>query len=202
MTDEQYDALINRVERYGHIFPKLQGCPGIRPGADLTIIVDRVLQALTPTNQGWQSIETAPKDGTVIDLYGPEHGRWTDMYWGLPDHSCGEMGQYCDSDWHRLKPGWVCSTFNEMMSSGFTHWMPLPPAPAHTLKGTFTCPICGKDTSHHHEMDAQPKADLCPACDGKGYLTKMTLTENAIWECAACHGTGKKQRMLDHDHPD
>lgn len=80
--------------------------------------------------QGWQPIETAPKDGTVIDLWHEEFGREADCYWGLPHHCCGEMGSLCDSDWHSLEPGWV-GTFNEIMSpaNAYTHWMPLPPAP-------------------------------------------------------------------------
>lgn len=80
--------------------------------------------------QGWQPIETAPKDGTAIDLWHEEFGREADCYWGLPHHCCGEMGSLCDSDWHSLEPGWV-GTFNEIMSpaNAYTHWMPLPPSP-------------------------------------------------------------------------
>ena len=79
----------------------------------------------------WMPIETAPKDGTTIDVWRDGH-RYT-VYWGLPPHCCGEMGQYCDSDWHGLKePGWICSTFGEFVGGEhhpFTHWMPLPDAP-------------------------------------------------------------------------
>jgi hypothetical protein len=79
----------------------------------------------------WIPIETAPKDGTTIDVWRDGH-RYT-VYWGLPPHCCGEMGQYCDSDWHGLKePGWICSTFGEFVGGEhhpFTHWMPLPDAP-------------------------------------------------------------------------
>jgi hypothetical protein len=81
----------------------------------------------------WRPIETAPKDGTPIDVWGPDHGRMTDVYWGKPHHECGEMGQYCDSDWHSLKPGWICGVFNEIVGRlrpGFTHWMPFPEPPA------------------------------------------------------------------------
>lgn len=85
--------------------------------------------------EGWRAMESAPKDGTVIDVWRPEGGRDT-VYWGLPPHECGEMGQYCDSDWHRIRaPGWVCSTFGEFLGrkhAPFTHWMPLPAAPAPT----------------------------------------------------------------------
>lgn len=81
---------------------------------------------------GWQDISTAPKDGTVIDVWRDDGGRDT-VFWGMPHHDCGEMGKYCDSDWHRIRaPGWVCNTFHEFVGRNhnpFTHWMPVPAAP-------------------------------------------------------------------------
>lgn len=78
----------------------------------------------------WQPIETAPKDGTVIDLWHEEFDRQADMYWGKPEHCCGEYGQYCDSDWHSEPEGWVCSAVNQaIFADGYTHWMPLPAPP-------------------------------------------------------------------------
>lgn len=76
---------------------------------------------------GWQPIETAPKDGSIIDLL-CEDGRWADCYWGAPEHCCGEAGQYCDSEWHGAPDGWVWSTMNEFLPSEEppTHWMPVP----------------------------------------------------------------------------
>ena len=88
------------------------------------------LYAHPPVPQ-WQGIETAPRDGTVIDVW--RGGHRETVYWGLPLHTCGEMGQYCDDDWHRIKePGWVCSTFGEFLGgkhNPFTHWQPLPTPP-------------------------------------------------------------------------
>lgn len=95
--------------------------------------------ALLPSTQGiaskqkWSPIESAPKDGTEIDLWVPNiHGgrRWTDCFWGKPDHSCGEAGPYCDSDWHSEKPGWVDGVFPEFVGDPPTHWMPIPEAPS------------------------------------------------------------------------
>lgn len=79
----------------------------------------------------WQPIETAPKDGTIVDLFVGGR-RYPDCFWGFPDHCCGEDGQYCDSDWHRLKAGWVEGTFNEPIDDRITHWMPLPAPPTPT----------------------------------------------------------------------
>jgi hypothetical protein len=53
----------------------------------------------------WQPIETAPKDGTVIDLWHTEYGRMTDTWWD-------------DGSWV------VTGT-----TKGFTHWMMPPEAP-------------------------------------------------------------------------
>lgn len=78
----------------------------------------------------WQPIETAPKDGTFIDLWSDDlKMRVADCYWGMPEHCCGEYGQYCDSDWHSLAPGWVESALNASIDDSFTHWMPLPAPP-------------------------------------------------------------------------
>jgi hypothetical protein len=85
-------------------------------------------------DDAWQPIETAPKDGTIIDVW-RDDTRET-VYWGFPEHCCGEMGSHCDSDWHSIKnPGWVCSTFGEFVGGShdpFTHWrsMPAPPIAA------------------------------------------------------------------------
>ena len=90
------------------------------------------IAAMSPAPQ-WRTIDSAPRDGQVIDVWRDTGGRAT-VYWGMPLHTCGEMGQNCDSDWHRIKtPGWVCSTFGEFLGgrhNPFTHWMPLPTPPA------------------------------------------------------------------------
>jgi len=82
------------------------------------------------SKQKWLPIESAPKDGTIIDLWANGNRR-TDCYWGKPDHSCGEAGSYCDSDWHSDEPGWVDGCFGEFLHvQDATHWMPLPAAPS------------------------------------------------------------------------
>jgi len=78
----------------------------------------------------WQPIETAPKDGTEVDLWlRSDEGRgWrqTNAYWvtSLRDLSMPPCNQF-------VRDGWYCSSSN---IDGFcednwlkaTHWMPLP----------------------------------------------------------------------------
>lgn len=52
----------------------------------------------------WQPIETAPKDGTVIDLWYPDFGRLADQ-------------------WYDADDGWF-------VAPNPTHWMPIPEPPA------------------------------------------------------------------------
>lgn len=85
-------------------------------------------------DQNWQPIATAPKDGTVIDIWA-NGWRRTDCHWGKPDHSCGEAGEYCDSDWHTAEPDWVDSLFGEFLHvKNPTHWMHLPKPPPGNLR--------------------------------------------------------------------
>lgn len=101
-------------------------------GSDFARQLERELAEAKAENQ-WRPIETAPKDGTHIDLWvsGEFPGRYPDAYFGMPPHECGEYGPYCDSDWHSAKPGWVCGTFGEFICTmeSPTHWRPLPTPP-------------------------------------------------------------------------
>lgn len=58
----------------------------------------------------WQPIETAPKDGTPVDLWHKIGTRFTDVWWD-------------DSD--PEEPIWSCM----MPDSDFTHWMLTPEPP-------------------------------------------------------------------------
>lgn len=73
-----------------------------------------------PCQHGWRSIETAPKDGTAILIYGVWQGEISKnpQYWDVfkAVHSFGEW-LVCDCDIYGatvLKP---------------THWQPLPKPP-------------------------------------------------------------------------
>lgn len=84
--------------------------------------------------QKWLPIESAPKDGRMLDLWFGR--RETNCYWGKPDHSCGEAGPYCDSCPDH--DGW-CATdgfigylngADGIYKAAPTHWMQIPAAPS------------------------------------------------------------------------
>lgn len=75
----------------------------------LDAAIEAAIQA-ERNSHGWQAIETAPRDGTVIDLLTKEGVRFTDEWWVEDDGAAF----------------WTCLFQDDM----FSHWMPLPlPAP-------------------------------------------------------------------------
>jgi hypothetical protein len=77
-----------------------------------------VLHAAILAAIGWQPIETAPKDGTIVDLWGPKFNR--DGIWN------GEC-RYASCRWSN---GWQNAYWCPLdKKSQPTHWMPLPAAP-------------------------------------------------------------------------
>jgi hypothetical protein len=66
----------------------------------------------------WQPIETAPTDGTLVDLW--SRVRLTDCRW--------ESEPYA----HGIPWGWTNSAFGRIMNA--THWRPIPAGPALTEK--------------------------------------------------------------------
>jgi hypothetical protein len=76
----------------------------------------------------WQDISTAPKDGTIVDLFGTRNGhprRFTDAAW-RPIASWG-TGEPTD------KYRWMFDAFDHYGVFEFTHWMPLPAPPIQTI---------------------------------------------------------------------
>jgi|688.fasta_scaffold36485_15 hypothetical protein len=65
--------------------------------------------------EGWQPIETAPRDGTAVMIYAPasDPAKWAV---DLP-------AVVCTAAYHE-DAGWCVCTVREV-----THWMPLPAAP-------------------------------------------------------------------------
>jgi len=82
----------------------------------------------------WQPIETAPKDGTPIILFGGRvtAGHWEAERWPVSAEYHGSTGEYlgqfetgeCIEAWWYSEDGGFDS------ESQPTHWMPLPPPPA------------------------------------------------------------------------
>lgn len=68
----------------------------------------------------WQPIETAPKDGTVVDLWSPQCGRYPDAVWGfIPAYEGPDEMGWTDKNHH-----------GSLEDAGpWTHWMPPPNPP-------------------------------------------------------------------------
>lgn len=84
---------------------------------------------------GWQPIETAPKDGTKIDLWmiagdGYNEGRVTDAYWveASRDYEYAFDGHKAVSCWWAPNQ-WYDGADGPMRNDVASHWMPLPDAP-------------------------------------------------------------------------
>jgi hypothetical protein len=63
----------------------------------------------------WQPIETAPKDGTVIDL------------WAVCGHDYS--GRAENQYWNKKRRVWVHTHGGDLSPFYVTHWMPIPDAP-------------------------------------------------------------------------
>jgi hypothetical protein len=96
----------------------------------------------------WQPIETAPKDGTIFDVW-------------LGDAADDDVQFYCTEGTRRSCGwSWERGKFRPLggLSVGMpvfvvpTHWMPLPAPPGMSL---HPCPRCGKK---------QPISDKCVEC--------------------------------------
>lgn len=75
----------------------------------------------------WQPIETAPKDGTPVLLY----GEWAGEIWGVFDEPSMEVGLYAGSgDYARQGFLWA-ATGGDAYATWCkpSHWMPLPAPP-------------------------------------------------------------------------
>jgi len=71
----------------------------------------------------WQTIETAPKDGSYVFLYEkycntPFVGRWQ------------ELGKYWLADKSHFKTDGDANVIDWFEQSDITHWMPLPKPPS------------------------------------------------------------------------
>jgi len=97
----------------------------------------RIIASAAPKDE-WASIESAPKDGTRIQLYRPpaEWGKWGEL---VIAEFRDEAWRWPDKDQNPTFYGeWTEDELNEGYADHnspcwFTHWRPLPPAPA--MKG-------------------------------------------------------------------
>lgn len=99
-------------------------CNGVGTRAIEQILADDAIKALRslPTDDGWQPIATAPRDGTRIDIWDPDCGgiRVADAYWSGGQKSGG---------WHA--PNQDYDGMDGLYAKdGPTHWRPLPAPPA------------------------------------------------------------------------
>ena len=74
---------------------------------------------------GWKPIETAPKDGTRVDLWTSE-GRVPNAFWRA-DHWTIWLRWKRDSTW-RSGPPKGAHVYTNVVGA-VTHWQPLPPPP-------------------------------------------------------------------------
>lgn len=82
----------------------------------------------------WQPIETAPRDGTDVDLWVEVSGVPEDTAWGESRRVTNcyfENGDWLEFTCLRCSTG---SGLVEDQYSRATHWMPLPPAPGRELR--------------------------------------------------------------------
>jgi hypothetical protein len=71
--------------------------------------------------EGWQPIETAPKDGHEVII----------ATWGSAGRCCADVCYWSDDDYNDLGPSWRFWRWSMLTP---THWMPLPSPPAATAR--------------------------------------------------------------------
>ena len=89
--------------------------------AEVTLETERRSAETAGADEGWQPIETAPKDGTHILAY------------------CDRMKEVGEVKWStsfgRWGATWVMAGFNQPWASRPTHWRPLPAPPQPAVQG-------------------------------------------------------------------
>lgn len=81
---------------------------------------------------GWQPIETAPKDGTTfigVNLHAKEP-KSAQYFYNDGDFKAGDP-----EDWERLDTEYNLSGFDILGTNLLTHWMPLPAPPKAAQEG-------------------------------------------------------------------
>lgn len=128
------------------------------------------LSASAEVKEGWKPIESAPKNGTPIDLW-CGGARITDAYWGRPHHSCGEYGAFCDSC--PTYDGWcdMDGYITDREGHAPTHWMPRPSAPQPLTSPSV--PVGDDEAARRYIRD------WCPD-HVKDYIDRLSPTTEAV----------------------
>lgn len=133
MTPKSPDAALNDARDWlaNTIKAKLTGAE-LLDGCDHLRFIERALSA-PEINRGWRTIESAPRDGTII--IGARFGKYSDQrfleqLWWQPEfdafiRSCREMVMH---NGYTLENGETRKLHSPEIYKP-THWMPLPPPP-------------------------------------------------------------------------
>jgi hypothetical protein len=121
-NDEIIKELRDTQRTFAFIQPTFRHSGDYKAGRDL---LNRAADALARSSeqaaQGWQPIETAPKDGTPVDLFSQYGRRWCNYRWDKQIR----RGMWSDAAYaHRVWHDRPC-----MYEASVTHWMPIPSAP-------------------------------------------------------------------------
>jgi hypothetical protein len=77
----------------------------------------------------WQPIETAPKDGSYVDLWGSCKDGETRWEGRFPDCHWGKLYARDEDDW--IDDNGMGMTVDADYGADLTHWMAVPDPPAH-----------------------------------------------------------------------
>jgi hypothetical protein len=86
--------------------------------------VHSVEAAMREANGGWQPIETAPKDGTVFDVWCVSNKGYTDAPKRI--ENCRNIDGAVE---YKHSHGWFTLNKYHFSHAELSHWMPLPAAP-------------------------------------------------------------------------
>ena len=141
-----------------------------------------------PVAEGWRSMDSAPKDGTVVLLYCPQGdgnpgstqritaGSWASYEGGTTEHRDMD-GRWTGQDDSEGWEGW------ETLDGGFsedtmmpTRWMPLPPAPGATPQAGE-----GREALIEAVSAAYDRLDTIAAEDGRvGAIADLVRSYDAL----------------------